>query len=217
MLALRGVGPGKECDAGSSRAVGLALDDAPADAVDRAARSRSGRARPRGCGARTSAAMSVTPASPARASARGALPAICAALQTTRPKPSEGSERRAVRSRALATTRVRAAQHVDHDDLVGEPALGADAPPERHALAEARERGAVGRALAGDGAEADEHRRLGHAGRHEQHARRARAAGAAQGDDRDAAAVQRRQRRQAARPAASRGRAASARPPSSCS
>ena len=34
MTALRGVGPGNECDAGSSRRVGLALDDAPSDAVD---------------------------------------------------------------------------------------------------------------------------------------------------------------------------------------
>ena len=100
--------------------VGLALDDAAADAVheqfaaDQVARHREARARaPR--------AMSVTPASPARASARGGYRRSRAALQTTRPKPSDGSDRRAAaHARARDDARL-SGERVDDDDLVGEP------------------------------------------------------------------------------------------------
>ena len=74
-----------------------------------------------------------------------------------------------MRSRRARDDARRAAQHVDDDDLIGQPALGADAPPERHALAEARERRAVGLPR-GRRRRSREHRRLRHAGRHEQHA-----------------------------------------------
>ena len=171
----------------------------------RAARSRSGRARPRGSSARTSAATSVTPESASTRERTRCAPAMSALLQTTRPKPSDGSERRAVRTRAVGDDAQLAAERVDDDDLVGEPALGADAPPERDALPERRDRRAVGE-RGRRGRRGDEHRRLREPRRHEQHARPCA--------PRPPCAARRRRRGRrraapapsAARPAASRGR-----------
>ena len=120
----------------------------------RAARSRSDRAPPRGSGAHTSARSSVTPASTARASARGA--SRRSAPRSRRRARSRATDRRAApcAARALATTRRRAAQHVDHDDLIGEPALRADAPPERDAQARTPRASGCRRSARGEGTEA---------------------------------------------------------------
>ena len=113
-----------------------------------------------------------------------------------------------MRRRALATTRRRAAQDVDHDDLVGEPALGADAPAERERSGRRLDSDRVVGVRAAGGRRRREHAGCGlRASRSSTLAVRAPPA-RAQRDDRDAAAVERRQRGQPHARPRSRGRAA---------